>query len=151
MTESSRIAACARHVLAQESLVYVHEKLPVALDQISRALVKPGGLALINDYLGADGEISAETKKAVHDRLGFDVMHGHKAWRRIVDQSALTLRYYESVDQHMQLAYEQLADAATAHDFKSADGTPLAENYAKTAKAAAQREIGKNLAVLSVD
>ena len=137
--------------MAQESLVYVHEKLPLALDQIAKALVKPGGLALINDYLGADGEVTPETKKAVHDRLGFDVVHGHKAWRSIVDQSALTLRSYESIDQHMQLAYEQLAEAAAAHDFKSADGTALAENYAKTAKAARQREIGKNFAVLSVD
>ena len=91
----------------------------------------------------------AATKKAVHDRLGFDVMLGHKAWRAIVDQSPLTLRYYEDTDRHMELAYTQLADAATAHDFKSADGTPLAQNYAKTALAAKQHEIGKNIAILA--
>lgn len=138
------------HVLAQEALVYVHGKLPIALGEVAKALV-PGGLALINDYLGADGEVSAATKKAVHDRLGFDTMLGHKAWRRLVDDSQLSLRYYEDTDRHMEHAYTQLAEAAKEHAFNSADGTPLAENYAKTAQAAKQHEIGKNIAVLALD
>lgn len=136
------------HVVAQESLVYVHAQLATAFEQVRLALV-PGGLALINDYLGADGEVSAATKRAVHDRLGFEVMHGHKSWRRIADESGMELRYYENTDRHMHFAYAQLAEAASAHDFRSADGTPLATNYAMTAIAASQHEIGKNIAVLT--
>ena len=137
------------HVIAQEALVYAHAELPRALDELKKVL-RPGGVALVNDFLGADGPVSAETRKAVHDRLGFDVLLGHVAWRRTVDASGLELRYYENIDAHMAHAYSQLAEAAARHDFKSADGTPLADNYRATSRAASAAEVGKNIAVLAL-
>lgn len=138
---------CFTHVIAQESFVYAHAQLPKVLDEVHKVLVKDG-VALVMDFLGADGAVSTETKKAVHDRLGFQVLLGHVAWRRAVDESRLVLRHYENIDQHMAHAYGQLAEAATQHDFRSADGTLLAENYAATSKASAAGEVGKNIAVL---
>lgn len=129
--------------------MYAHAQLPRALDEL-RKVLRPGGVALVNDFLGADGAVSPETRKAVHDRLGFDVLLGHVAWRRAVDASGLVLRHYENIDAHMALAYAQLAEAAARHDFKSADGTPLAVNYLATSKAAAAAEVGKNIAVLAL-
>lgn len=136
------------HVIAQESLVYAHADLAQIFDELTKVL-RPGGVVLVNDFLGADGPVSAETRKAVHDRLGFEVLLGHIGWRRAVDESALVLRHYENIDEHMAFAYSQLAEAAAHHDFRSADGTPLAQNYAATAKAAAAGEVGKNIALLA--
>ena len=39
------------HVIAQETLVYTHGQLPKVFGEIKRVLA-PGGLAVINDYLG---------------------------------------------------------------------------------------------------
>ena len=44
----------------------------------------------------------------------------------------------------------QLAEVAAQYDFCSADGTPLEEGYRYSSTAATNREIGLNLAVLSV-
>jgi len=136
------------HVIAQESLVYAHAQLPTVLDELHKVLVKDG-VALVNDFLGADGPVSEQTKKAVHERLGFHVLLGHMAWRRAVDESRFVLRHYENIDRHMAHAYRQLAETATQHDFRSADGTPLARNYAATSRAAAAGQIGKNIALLA--
>ena len=48
------------------------------------------------------------------------------------------------------MGYTQLAESAAAHHFKSADGTPLATNYALSAQAARDHQIGLNLAVFMV-
>lgn len=137
------------HVVAQESFVHVHAELPAIFDQVKRSLA-PGGRAVLNDYLGADGPVSDETKKAVYDRLGFDVLVGHQAWRRAAEDSGLELMHYENLNRHMELGYRQLSEGAAAHNFKSADGSSLEENYAKSAEAARDGQIGLNLAVYAV-
>ena len=98
---------------------------------------------------GADGPVSEATQRAVHDRLGFDVLLGHRAWRSVGDDSGLELLHYENLDRHLAVGYAQLAAGAAHHDFRSADGTSLAENYASSEVAARQGEIGLNLAVYS--
>ena len=49
------------HVVAQESFVHAHAALPAIFEQVKLALV-PEGLAVLNDYLGADGEVSDATR-----------------------------------------------------------------------------------------
>ena len=67
-------------------------------------------------------------RQAVHDRLGFEVLLGHKAWRLAAEEAGLHLLHYENLDRHMEVGYSQLARASEAHDFRSADGTILKDN-----------------------
>lgn len=116
------------HVVCQEAFVHVHAELPAIFDQVKRALVPGGGLAVLNDYLGADGTVSAETKQKVYDRLGFEVLVGHKTWRQLAEDSGLELLHYENLNKHMELGYTQLAEGAAAYNFRSADGSSLEGN-----------------------
>ena len=68
----------------------------------------------------------------------------------MAEEAGFEIRYYENCDEHMQLAYGQLSEAAAEYDFRDGNGAPLTEAYASTAKAAANREIGKQLAVLAI-
>ena len=137
------------HLIAQESFCHAHAALPTIFENVKAALA-PGGLAVINDYLGADVEVSDTTQRNVHDRLGFGELLGHVAWRRCAESSGLEILHYENLNRHMAHGYSQLAEVAAQYDFCSADGTPLEEGYAFSAAAATNREIGLNLAVLSV-
>lgn len=137
------------HVIAQESFSHAHAILPTIFEQVKAALA-PSGVAVINDYCGADIVVSETTKRNVHDRLGFGELLGHIAWRRTAESTGLEILHYENLDRHMAHGYSQLAELASQHDFCSADGTPLAEGYINSSKAAANREIGLNLAVLRV-
>jgi len=137
------------HVISQESFVHIHAELPAIWAQVKLAMA-PGGVAVISDYLGSDGEVSETTRKSVYARLGFEMLLGHKDWRNSADDAGLTLKHYEDLDEHLSLAYEQLAEgaekyAAQGRPFFSADGSPLAENYAQSANAARKHEIGLNL------
>ena len=166
-------------MIAQESFSHAHALLPAIFSEIKAALA-PDGIAVINDYLGADivrvgahmrarvfvrvcacvtactalcllvQVVSESTKRNVHDRLGFGELLGHIAWRRTAELSGFEILRYENLDRHMAHGYSQLAELAAQHDFCSADGTPLAEAYTYSSIAAANREIGLNLSVLRV-
>jgi len=130
-------------VFSRVSFCHVHEELDKCFAETSRVL-KPGGRAIINDYLGCDGEVSEDTLENVYKRLHFSHLHGGAKWRQIADASGLTIMQYEDLAAHMSLGYAQLAEAARAAGYKSADGAPLADNYAMSSTAAANRQIGLN-------
>lgn len=137
-------------VFSRVSFCHVHEQLDQCFSELKRVL-KPGtGRAIINDYIGSDSEVSAETLENVYKRLHFSKLHGGAMWRRIADESGLTIMQYEDLSAHMALGYSQLATAARAAGVKSADGTPLADNYQISSEAAAKRQIGLNCALMQL-
>merc|ERR1719327_660378 len=73
-------------VFSQVAFCHVHKLLPIILKQVKRVLA-PGGVLIINDYLGGDHGVSDTTKEHVWKRLHFEYLHGHQAWRRITEDS----------------------------------------------------------------
>merc|ERR1711953_856818 len=73
-------------VFAQVAFCHVHLELPAILE-LCKIVLAEGGCLLVNDYLGCDlpGGASQSTKDHVWKRLHFEYLHGHVAWRRIVD------------------------------------------------------------------
>lgn len=138
------------HVIAQVAFCHVHQLLPEIFASVKSILKSGGGIAVINDYMGCDGEPSEETLEHVRKRLHFETLHGHKTWRHMAEDSGLNIKHYEDLDKHMELSYTHLADAAEKHGFKSADGVPISINYRKTVTSVSKREIGMNLAVLTL-
>jgi len=134
-------------VFSRVSFCHVHEQLAECWAETKRVL-KPGGRAIINDYIGCDGEVSEDTVENVYKRLHFSHLHGGAKWRQIADESGLTIMQYEDLSEHMSLGYAQLSEAARAAGIISADGTPLADNYAMSSRAAANRQIGLNNCLL---
>jgi len=135
-------------IFSRVSFCHVHEQLAECFAETARVL-KPGtGRAIINDYIGSDRKVSDDTIENVYKRLHFSKLHGGAMWRRIADESGLTIMQYEDLSAHMSFGYSQLADTARAAGFKSADGTPLADNYGVSSLAAKNREIGLNNALL---
>merc|ERR1712096_414368 len=137
------------HVITQESLVHVHEELSKSFQEIKKVLA-PGCIAVLNEYVGCDGQVSDKTKNTVYSRLGFKMLLGHVAWRRTAEDAGFIFEHYENLDKHVSHAYAQLSELAAKHDFKTSTGDRLADNYAGSCEAAKKREIGLNLAVLSV-
>jgi len=137
-------------VFAQLAFCHVHAELPAILEEV-KAVMAPGGRLVIMDYLGCDGKQSEATKENVMKRLHFDVLHGHKAWRRICEDSGFYIQYYENLDAHMAQSYKDLAKGAYEHGFVSADGAKLGDNYSQTVKAVEAGEIGMNFAVLTLE
>mmetsp|Transcript_147456 Transcript_147456/g.268786 ORF Transcript_147456/g.268786 Transcript_147456/m.268786 type:complete len:284 (-) Transcript_147456:92-943(-) len=135
------------HCWSQVAFCHVHNMLPTILEQV-KSVLAPGGVLVVSDYLGGDVEVTEMTKVNVWKRLHFEHLHGHIAWRKIADESGLIMLHYENLDNHMAEGYRDLTEGAAQHGFKSADGTPLCENYAYTTKAIENREIGMNLAIL---
>lgn len=142
------------HVFSQVAFCHVHAELPAILAQVKKALA-PGGAAVINDMLGASAPPASEgdvlDAAAVYRRLHFEVLHGHQAWRRIVEEAGFTLEHYENWDVHMLKSYEDRRDKADALGAEMADGTPLATNFEQTVRAVRARQIGMNFAILTVD
>lgn len=136
-------------VFAQLAINHNHAELPAVLEEV-KALMAPGGRFVISDYLGSDGPVSESTRENVLKRLHFDVLHGHKNWRKICEDAGFYFQYYENLDDHMLQSYRDLAKSAYEHGFMSADGAKLGDNYTKTAEAIAKGEIGMNLAVLTL-
>merc|ERR1712007_218839 len=134
-------------VFSQVAFVHVHNELPAIFQQVQKALA-PGGRAVINDYMGGEGLASDEAVRHVYTRLHFDNILGHKAWRRIVDESDLQLKYYQNLDAHIAYGYRSAAKKAETLGIISTDGTPLADNYRGTADAVDAGHIGMNLALL---
>jgi len=137
-------------VFAQLALCHVHAELPAILEEV-KAVMAPGARFVIMDYLGCDGKQSEATKENVLKRLHFDMLHGHKAWRRICEDAGFHIQYYENLDAHMAQSYKDLAEGAYEHGFLSADGAKLGDNYTETVKAVEAGEIGMNLAVLTLE
>jgi len=117
----------------------VHEQLADCFSELKRVLKPGSGRAIINDYIGADGEVSADTLENVYKRLHFSKLHGGAMWRKIADESGLTIMQYEDLSAHMALGYAQLSAAARQAGVMSADGTPLADNYKMSSESAANR------------
>jgi len=137
-------------VFAQLALNHCHSTLPAVLEEV-KAVMAPGGRFVISDYLGCDGEQSAETIEHTMKRLHFDMLYGHRGWRKVCEDAGFYIQYYENLDDHMVQSYRDLSKVATEHGFVSADGVALGENYAKTAIACEKGEIGMNLAVLTLE
>merc|ERR1719456_208597 len=108
-------------VFSQVAFCHVHKLLPDILEQVKRVLA-PGGVLIVNDYLGGDNGVSDTTKEHVWKRLHFEYLHGHRAWRKITEQSGFVIQSYENLDRDMAKKAEKLG-------LKSTDGAPLAENY----------------------
>jgi cyclopropane fatty-acyl-phospholipid synthase-like methyltransferase len=127
----------------------VHKLLPTILEQVKRVLA-PGGVLIVNDYLGGDKVVSDRTKEHVWKRLHFEHLHGHQAWRKIIEKNGFVIQYYENLDRHMAQTYRDMAKKANKLGLKSTDGTPLAVNYAESVHAIEIGEVGMNLARLSL-
>jgi len=137
------------HVFAQLAFCHVHEELPVIMEEVKKVLAD-GGVAVIMDYMGTEDKVLEDTREHVHKRLHFSTLLGHPSWRKIVDNAGLNILYYENLDCHMLQSYTDLAEAASKHDFRSADGEPIVTNYRKTVEVCSKGQIGMNLAVLSM-
>merc|ERR1719235_1787156 len=136
-------------VFSQVAFCHVHKLLPTILDQVKRVLA-PGGVLIVNDYLGGDKGVSDTTKEHVWKRLHFEHLHGHQAWRKITEDAGFVIQYYESLDRHMAQTYRDMAKKADKLGLKSTDGTPLAKNYSESVIAIEKGEVGMNLALLSL-
>lgn len=137
------------HVFAQLAFCHVHELLSTTMDEVKKVLGH-GGVAVIMDYIGTEDAVIDDTREHVHKRLHFNVLHGHRTWRNIVDAAGLNILHYENLDRHMLQSYTDLANEAAKYDFHSADGEPIVHNYRKTVEVCAKGQIGMNLAILSM-
>merc|ERR1719163_2100079 len=136
-------------IFSQVAFCHVHKLLPTILEQVKRVLA-PGGVLIVNDYLGGDNGVSDKTKEHVWKRLHFEYLHGHQAWRKITEESGYAIQYYENLDRHMAQTYRDMAKKADRLGLKSTDGAPLAKNYSQSVHAIEVGEVGMNLALLSV-
>jgi cyclopropane fatty-acyl-phospholipid synthase-like methyltransferase len=136
-------------VFSQVAFCHVAKLLPTILEQV-KGVLAPGGVLIVNDYLGGDNEVSDTTKEHVWKRLHFEHLHGHRAWRNIVEESGFVIQCYENLDKHMAQTYRDMAKKAEKLDLKSTDGTPLAVNYSESVHAIEVGEVGMNLARLSL-
>merc|ERR1719450_1138471 len=95
-------------VFSQVAFCHVHKLLPTTLEQVKRVLA-PGGVLIVNDYLGSDKGVSETTKEHVWKRLHFEYLHGHKAWRKITEENDFVIEHYENLDRHMAQTYRDMA------------------------------------------
>merc|ERR1719197_1115380 len=128
-------------VFSQVAFCHVAKLLPDILEQVKRVLA-PGGVLIVNDYLGGDNGVSDTTKEHVWKRLHFEYLHGHQAWRKIVQESGFVILYYENLDRHMAQTYRDMAKKANSLGLKSTDGTPLGVNYSESVQAIEKGEVG---------
>merc|ERR1712054_520234 len=136
-------------VFSQVAFCHVHNDLAHIFEEAKKVLA-PGGVMIINDYLGCDLAAGAtqSTKDNVWKRLHFEYLHGHKAWRHIVEDAGLDIIFYENLDQHMAHTYDDMEKTARQHKFKSADGELLADNYKASAAAIRAGEVGMNICLM---
>ena len=68
-----------------------------AIIELCKPVMAPDGVLLVNDYLGCDlpGGASSDTQEHVWKRLHFDYLHGHIAWRHIVEDAGVDVIFYE--------------------------------------------------------
>lgn len=137
-------------IFSQVAFCHVHKMLPHILKEALKVLA-PGGVMVINDYMGGKKPPSQATRDHVHKRLHFEHLHTHKEWRRIAEDCGLTIQAYEDLDKHHAQTYRDMEVKARQVGFKSADGVLLADNYAETVKAIEGGEAGMNLALLTFD
>jgi len=138
-------------IFSQVAFCHVHNELAHILEQCKKVLA-PGGIMVINDYLGCDmpGGASQKTKDNVWKRLHFEYLHGHVAWRNICQESGFEFQYYENLDAHMAHTYDDMQKKANSMGLKSADGAPLGDNYGESAAAIRAGEVGMNLCVMTL-
>merc|ERR1719359_1750679 len=136
-------------VFSQVAFCHVHKLLPTILEQVKRVLA-PGGVLIVNDYLGGDNGVSDTTKEHVWKRLHFEYLHGHRAWRKITEDGGFAIQYYENLDRHMAQTYRDMAMKADRLGLKSTDGAPLGKNYSESVNAIEKGEVGMNIALLSL-
>jgi len=138
-------------IFVQVAWCHCHTELDKCLE-VAKKVMAPDGIMIVNDYLGCDYPEGASefTKEQCWKRLHFEYLHGHKAWRKIVEQAGLDIVFYENLDEHMALTYDDMQKSAAKFKFVSADGANLADNYGATAKAIRAGEVGMNLALLKL-
>jgi len=137
------------HIFAQLAFCHVHKLLPQTMKEVQKVLA-PGGVCIIMDYIGTEDPVIEDTRENVHKRLHFEMLHGHRSWRKIVEDHGFNILFYENLDRHMLQSYTDLAAEASKYDFKSADGEPIVKNYLKTVEVCSKGQIGMNLALLSL-
>jgi len=135
-------------IFSQVAFCHVHFMLPKIFEEAQKVLA-PGGVLVVNDYLGGKKKASQLTRENVHKRLHFEFLHTHKEWRRIAEEAGFVIHAYEDLDAHMAQTYRDMEKKARKLGFKSADGALLADNYAMTVKATEIGENGMNLALLA--
>jgi len=138
-------------IFVQVAFCHVHNELPQIMEHCKQCLA-PGGVMIINDYLGCDYPEGASefTKEQCWKRLHFEYLHGHKAWRKIVQDTGYDIVFYENLDTHMAQTYDDMQRKANKLGIKSADGAALGDNYGATAKCIRAGEVGMNLALLTL-
>merc|ERR1712010_261112 len=134
-------------IFVQVAWCHVHNELPLCIE-VAKKVMAPDGVMVVNDYLGCDYPEGASdfTKEQCWKRLHFEHLHGHKAWRKIVQDCGLDIVFYENLDDHMALTYDDMQAKANKLGLKSADGAALGDNYGATAKCIRAGEVGMNLA-----
>jgi len=121
------------HVFAQLSTCYLPKELPSVLAQVRRVLL-PGGLVVIVDHTGGEGQFEGTVPVPMETQRWYDRLHlGHpprskKAWRQLVDVEGFEILLYENLDQHMAKSYRDAADTAATRvrGVDGADGGELA-------------------------
>jgi len=140
------------HVVSNVAFCHLHTKLPEILANAFRAL-QPGGVLTAVDYLGKNQDtnspnykISDLTLEHVYKRLTFSKLVGHDEYKRLLIEAGFVIEHYEVLDEHICYGYALLEAAARQGNFKSADGSLLADNYRETVKSCDElKEIGMNL------
>jgi len=138
-------------IFSQVAFCHVHNELPHIFEQCKKVLA-PGGVMIINDYLGCDfpGGASQYTRDNVWKRLHFEYLHGHRAWRRIAEEAGFEFQFYENLDEHMAHTYDDMQKKANELKLISADGVPLGDNYGATAQMIRSGEVGMNLCLMTL-
>jgi SAM-dependent methyltransferase len=138
-------------VFIQVAWCHCHNDLAQLVKEAMKVMA-PNGCMVVNDYLGCDHPEGASefTKEQCWKRLHFEYLHGHKAWRKIIEECGLEVIFYENLDTHMAQTYDDMQQTADRLKIKSADGAMLADNYGATAKCIRNGEIGMNLALLKL-
>jgi len=140
------------HIFSQVAFCHVHKLLNVTMSELHKLLKGNGEgcVAIINDYMGTEGEVLEQTREHVHKRLHFEMLRGHKTWRHMAEDAGLEIMHYENINKHIEQSYRHLAQEAAKHNFKSADGQPIVDNYRKTVEVAEKGQIGMNIALMRV-
>jgi cyclopropane fatty-acyl-phospholipid synthase-like methyltransferase len=137
------------HIFSQVAFCHVHKMLSTTFSELKKLLAH-GGVAIINDYIGTEDEVIEDTRENVHKRLHFEMLNGHKTWRRTAEDAGIEIMHYENINKHIEQSYRQLAAEAAKYDFKSADGQPIVDNYRQTVAVAEKGQIGMNVALLKI-
>lgn len=136
------------HMFSQYAFCHVHSQISELLAQIFKLLPK-GGILVNLDYLGpADGsEPSAETRKYCYDRLNFQKLIGHEAYKAELKKAGFEIVKYYELDAHGAFGYGLLVEGAKKMKAMKNNNEPLYKDYEYTALAMNSKKVGQCLFV----